>query len=183
MKVRARALLEATKDRPFYVTLVLLLLVLLHLAATIFSLVPDVWATLQADLSSSIAVYLGLSSGAAILAGFAGVIVMHGLTASSERFRKYRLAAGKTLYANWASISSAGFLSAALSLVAAIVAAGGAGMVGPWIFELALLCAAHGTLRLLWLLRTYFELQGYDDADEHARTSQASLGDLFGDRP
>lgn len=167
------------QDRPFVVTLIAAVLVGLHCLLTGINVIPNVWLEILSDRTNLVTLSVGLASGGAILAGFAGVIVIHGLSASSPRFRVYRLTAGKHLHANWASISSAGFISSGISMASALFAMTQFVWWSPWMLELAALLALHGVLRLLWLLRTFFNLQADDDADQFAKESETPLSNLF----
>lgn len=169
------------QDRPTLLTLLFTLLVGLHCFLTGRGLAPNLWDSLIGDTTNIITLAVGLASGGAILAGFAGVIVIHGLSASSPRFREYRLKAGKSLHANWASISSAGFIAAGVSMVAAVVAFTPFIWWSPWLMEFAAILSIHGVVRLLWLLRTLFKLQADDDKDQYSAANKAPLDKIFGD--
>ena len=80
------------------------------------------WA--QED-SVTVTLFLGTAAAAAILAGFAGVAVVFGLTADGDRVSVFRLEAGKSLRGTWTSTSLAGFAAAGLSLGAAITVVNG----------------------------------------------------------
>lgn len=153
-------------DTPWIISAVCVALVLTHSLATTLGWVPDIWAeflTVSPALQSSL--YLGLMGGAAILSGFAGVIVVFGLSATSDRFREFRVKGGKRLARNWASTCSSGLGAAALSLLAAILAFSPLFFAAPWLFELAILFVVHSGIRLTWLLRGLVKVVRFDDIE------------------
>jgi hypothetical protein len=142
------------RDRPLYVSVFVLILVALHVFLTLLGVLPNLWAgVLAKDPSVNVTLFLGTAAAAAILAGFAGVVVVFGLTAEGDRFRVFRVAAGKSLRGNWTSTSLAGFAAAGLSLTASIFAVNGPAVAAPWVFELSLFLMVHGALRTIWILR------------------------------
>ena len=75
-------------DQPFKVDLLLFCLTILHLGLTHAGFVPNVWTgLLGSDQGPTQALYLGVLQPAAVVAGFAGVVVIFGLTSNTERFR------------------------------------------------------------------------------------------------
>jgi hypothetical protein len=167
-----RKLVGLIQDRPLVVTLSAFGLVLLHLALACLGIISNPWQALQDAADSGIAIYLGAASAAAIVAGFAGVVVVFGLTANSSRFRELRLKSGESLNKNWTSASVSGFAAAGLSLFAAILAGLQFQAASPWIFEWSILLLVHGTLRIIWLLRSLMKVVASDDAaaDRQSKT-------------
>lgn len=142
------------KDHPLYVSLVAFGCVAVHTALTLLNFIPNVWAgVLAKDVSVAVTLFLGTAAASAILAGFAGVVVVFGLTADGERFRVFRVESGKRLRSNWTSTSLAGFTAAGLSLGSSIFVVNGPAFLAPWLFEMSLLLMAHGAARTIWILR------------------------------
>ena len=142
------------QDHPLYVSLSIFAAVAAQAALTWLGQLPNMWAgTLAQEDSVTVTLFLGTAAAAAILAGFAGVVVVFGLTADGDRFRVFRLEAGKSLRGKWTSTSLAGFAAAGLSPGAAIAVVNGPDVAAPWLFELSLLLMAHGALRTVWILR------------------------------
>ncbi len=117
-------------------------------------------------------VYIGLAGVAAIAGGFAGVIIVFGLTPSSELFRKFRLDAGERMVANWISIITNSFLAAALGIAASTLEALSFHAVGAFVFSSGCLLLLHSSIRSIWILRTLLTLVRNDDR----RTQQESYG-------
>lgn len=150
MKAARRVL----QDHPLAISLLSVVIVSAHTVLALTGRVPNVWeGVLAKDPSVGVTLFLGTAAAAAILAGFAGVVVVFGLTAEGERFRVFRIASGARLRSNWTSTSLAGFAAAGLSLASAICIVNGPVFIAPWIFELSLFLMAHGALRTIWILR------------------------------
>ncbi|MFD2341398.1 hypothetical protein FGG90_07335 [Clavibacter tessellarius] len=152
-------------DHPWLVNALGLTVVALHGLATLATWVPNVWGDfLAADPSDQAGVYLGFLGTAAIVSGLAGVVVIFGLTATGDKFRRFRIGGGKSLARNWTSTTSSGLYAAGLSLVASIFAYTPVLYVAPWLLEAAVLLALHASVRLLWLLRAMVGIVRADDA-------------------
>lgn len=164
MKKIWHGIVAITQDRPWLITLLTFLFVAIHLILVHFKIWPDTWAPLLSSADKGISIYLGAASSAAIVAGFAGVVVVFGLTASGEKFRYLRLEAGKSLGSNWTSSSVSGFSAAGISLAAALSTATGLFFWSPWLLEWSLLLLLHGTVRIIWLLRVLMRIVAAQDA-------------------
>lgn len=152
------------QDHPWSVNIMLVVLVALHAVPSVPGWIPNVWVTLgSVDAALASSVYLGFLGAASIVAGFAGVVVIFGLSGESAKFRQFRLVGGEALAQNWISTIASGFLAAGLSLVAALLAIGGVGELSPWLFELAILLLVHGTIRLVWLMKGLVGTVAADD--------------------
>ncbi len=90
-----------------------------------------------------------------MVGGFAGVVVVFGLSSDDERFRKVRLKAATSLQRNWTSVVTTPLVAAFGALVAATLARATWIDGAAWVFELCVLLAAHGAVRLVVVL---FEL-------------------------
>lgn len=108
-------------------------------------------------------VYIGLASVAAICGGFAGVIIVFGLTPTSDLFRKFRLDAGERMVANWISIITNSFLAAALGIAAGMLEALDIPIIGAFVFVSGGLLLLHGAIRSRWILRNLLILVRNDD--------------------
>ncbi|MFA4083037.1 hypothetical protein ONA92_15175 [Mycobacteroides salmoniphilum] len=115
------------------------------------------------DSGSVVEVYLGLAAVAAITAGFAGVIIVFGLTPQSDLFRRFRREAGAPMVANWVSIMSNAFLAAALSIAAAALEALSHHPVAATLFLTGCLLFTHSASRSLALLKALLILVKNDD--------------------
>lgn len=177
--IRMKRLGALLQDHPKIVSITLLSLVVIHYLLTLWGVVPNTWEGLLTD-ESRISVYLAACTVAAIVAGFAGVVVTFGLTARGDRFRTLRVQAGRALGDNWTSTSISGFVAAGLSLAAAILDASGLGGVSPWLLELSLLILTHGTIRIVWLLRELADTMRIEDEDklEDKQKKTVSKGDF-----
>lgn len=162
------------QDHPIVITISAFVLVLVHLILALVGAIPNPWLSLQGTKDAGIAIYLGAASAAAIVAGFAGVVVIFGLTANSSRFRELRLKSGDSLSRNWTSASVSGFAAAGLSLFAAILAGLQFQIASPWIFEWSILLLVHGTLRIMWLLRSLMTVVATDDAAAERKSKTRS---------
>lgn len=149
-----KAVLRIVRDHPIYISASSSVLVLAHACLTLLGLIPNVWVgVLTKEASVSVTLFLGTAAAAAILAGFAGVVVVFGLTADGDRFKAFRVTSGARLRSNWTSTSLAGFAAAGLSLASSVCAVNGPVWLAPWFFELSLFLMAHGALRTIWILR------------------------------
>lgn len=175
MKNAWHKLVAVAQDNPWIITLFTLLLVTTHFFLVHFKVWTDSWATLLASPDRGMAIYLGAASASAIVAGFAGVVVVFGLTATGEKFRNLRLDAGKSLGSNWTSSSVSGFSAAGIALAAAIAAATGQFFWSPWLLEWSLLLLLHGTIRIIWLLRILMSIVAAQDAADVRESKTVKL--------
>jgi hypothetical protein len=161
------------RGHPFWIDGAIVVLVTAHLFATWHKLIPNVWTALSepANQTAAQAIYLALLGPAAIVAGFAGVVVVFGVTASSDRFKRFRAQAGSSLRKTWVSSSLSGFVAVAFALSAAILSVSGLTLPAPFAFEAGALILAHGAIRLLWILS---QMIGVVRADDIVATDQAN---------
>lgn len=120
--------------------------------------------------------YLGLAAVAAISGGFAGVIIVFGLTPTSDLFRKFRLDAGDRMAANWVSVFTNSFLAAAIAIIATVLEVANFDTIARFVFAAGCLLLLHSCIRSIWILHQLLTLVRNDD--EAARN--ASLGQLNG---
>ena len=109
--------------------------------------------------------HLGVAALGAMTAGFAGVVVVFGLTANAERFRQLRREGGQRLRATWVSVVALSFFSAFLSVGAATAALADWDQPSVWVTLLAVLLLAHASVRLVWMLTSLARVQHADDQD------------------
>jgi hypothetical protein len=132
------------------------------------------------DSQVASAVYLGLSAIAAISAGFAGVIIVFGLTSESKVFRDFRRASGERLSVNWTSVIASAFLSSASSLAAALAQLLDRPFVANMLFEFGCLLLLHSAVRSVWVLRLLLRLVSVDDRKRIGAEQTERLGNPFG---
>lgn len=159
-------------DNPTRTNLFLFGFVAVHTLALFIWPVLDVWTKLLANSNSPETVALALVTAGALLAGFAGVVVIFGLQNNSERFRKLRRKGGVELKQNWSSMSAAGFWTMGLAIISALGYMAGNTIVGGQFLELSLLVLAHGSIRLIWVLQQLIGVVSTDDelSDRRDRT-------------
>lgn len=63
-------------------------------------MIPD-WSKALRKKNESTDLYLAMLSAASLQAGFAGVVVVFGLSAQPKAFKNLRIAAGNALVDNW----------------------------------------------------------------------------------
>ncbi|MBE5451629.1 hypothetical protein [Mycobacteroides abscessus] len=160
------------------------------LVTSILVIIPAVWwirslknnwsyswllgASEAINSGSIVSVYLGLAGVSAISGGFAGVVIVFGLTPQSEIFRRFRRTAGFRMVANWVSIISNAFAAAGLSISAAAMEALSHHSLGATLFLTGCLLFLHSTARCLGILIMLLTLVRNDDETQR----RAGLGDL-----
>ncbi|MCW2092660.1 UNVERIFIED_ORG: hypothetical protein M2328_005940 [Rhodococcus erythropolis] len=170
------------RDWPGVVTLVLFLVVG---ACTVAAFVRH-WPWLlpfradELDSSTVASIYLGLAAVGAIYAGFAGVIIVFGLTPTSDLFRTFRLSAGDRMVSNWISVIASGFVGSGLSLSAAVLEVLGSKLMGSALFVIGALLLIHSAGRSVWILTLLLKLVKADDQQAEQRRLTQNLGNPFG---
>lgn len=148
-------------DHPSMVTLMLAVVVVIQFLVSVIWLPWIAPARLfdavsPVERSKAIAeLAIGVAGVAAMVGGFAGVVVVFGLSSDDERFRKVRLKAATSLQRNWMSVVTTPLVAAFGAFVASVIATAGAIDASVWLLELCVLLAAHGAARLVVVL---FEL-------------------------
>ncbi|MGH3759888.1 hypothetical protein [Actinophytocola sp.] len=169
-------------DRPTQVALSLALLVATHAAlATVLlpALNPYKSIGLEPNTGTAVTLYLGLAAAAAIVAGFAGVIIVFTIGSEAGRIRQFRFAAGKALHRSWMTVVIEPFLATLLGIVAAATQVTSGKGAAPWLFELGVVLLTHGAIRLIWLLHELVEIVYADDHDADAKTREVAAETLF----
>lgn len=160
-------------DHPRGTNLVIGCLVICHFVTAWFWPSANFWTMVLPAGSDPVGIALALVGAGALLAGFAGVVVVFGLQNNSERFRRLRRQGGDELTQNWSSMSSSGFWTMGIAIAAALAFSAQQPFVGAVFLEAALLVLAHGSVRLIWMLRRLIEVVSADDdmADRRDRTA------------
>lgn len=168
-------------DRPSTVTAILAAIVVVHFAISklwVPELSPSIlFATVDPkELPAAIAsLSLGVAAVAAMVGGFAGVVVVFGLSSEDERFRLVRVNASTSLRSNWMSIVTTPLAAAFGAILAAAFATATRTGVAIWILEVCLLLAAHGAVRLVILLNELVRVVHI--ADEAAQKATNTIDD------
>lgn len=178
---RIRAIGGHLLDRPSTVTIVIAVVVAAQFAvsklwlpflspSTFFAAVKP--EQLPATIGS---LALGVAAVAAMVGGFAGVVVVFGLSSEDERFRLVRINASTSLRSNWMSIVTTPLAAAFGAILAAGFATALWAGAAIWILEVCFLLAAHGAVRLVVLLNELVRVVHF--ADEAAQKAANTLKD------
>lgn len=175
---------KALHDHPFRVDVAVLALVAIHWALTVptyparwkIPSLPNLWSGIAtAEPGTARDLYAAMLGPSAIVAGFAGVVVVFGLTSDAPRFRKFRADAGDSLKRTWVSSSLSGFLAGLAFVLAALLSFAGASESAPFLFEAGLLVLIHGAARLVWILRALIGIKTADDEQAVRQDSEVKL--------
>lgn len=168
------------RGQPFWIDGTIVVLVAVHFAATWLDWIPNVWVAFRdaTNQAAAQAIYLGTLGPAAIVAGFAGVVVVFGLTAPSDRFKAFRANAGRSLRRTWVASTLSGFEAVALSLGAAMLSVAGLTLLAPFAFEASCLLLLHGALRLIWILAQMIGIVRADDIVSTDKSKTVKLQSL-----
>jgi hypothetical protein len=169
-------------DRPVQVTLTLTSLIAAHaVLATAFVPAMNPYKSIKIDSNTGTAVtlYLGLAAAAAIVAGFAGVIMVFTIGSEIRRVRSFRFTAGKALQRSWMTAIVEPFLATFLGIIAAVTQMTSGKVIAPWLFELGVALLTHGSARLLWLLHELIEIVYADDHVTESKAEEVSADLLF----
>ena len=162
-----RRLAKLVGDHPWFVSLVLVAAVAAHALVVRAGLLSNPWVTVtDQTVDSQVSLHLGLAGVAAVVAGFAGVVVVFVLQSASPRFRRFRQLAPRGVRSTSLSIVAAPMGSAVLALACGLLVMGGYGTLAMWGFELGLLVLFHGLLRTMAFFRSMIKLVQYDDAGD-----------------
>lgn len=145
-------------DHPSFVTITLAVLVIAQFV------IAKIWlpvispsslfhAVKATDLPASVSsLSIGVAGVAAMVGGFAGVVVVFGLSSNDARFRQVRIKASTSLRRNWMSIVTTPLAAAFGAVIAATLATATWTGAALWVLEVCVLLALHGALRLVVLL-------------------------------
>ncbi len=172
---------KACSNHPLWVALVLLVGVAAHGVLTIWWRFLDPYKNLALDANTGTAVtlYLGAAAAAAIVAGFAGVVIVFTIGSEARRIRFFRFESGKPLQRAWLAVVAEPFAATLLGLVAAMVQVTSGKRVAPWLFELGLVLLVHGATLLLWLLRELVEIVYANDVEADTKDREIPADTLF----
>lgn len=134
------------------------------------------------DLPNAISsLALGVAAVAAMVGGFAGVVVVFGLSNEDERFRLVRIKASTSLRRNWMSIVTTPLAAAFGAIIAAALATAWWTGAAVWILEACLLLAAHGAVRLVILLSELVRVVHYADEAAQQAANTVDEDEFFAD--
>lgn len=171
-------------DRPGWITVILTVFVAAHaVLAGRYPWLDPFKALRPADkdaTSVAVALYLGTAGAAAIIAGFAGVILVFVVGSPSPRVRAFRDSSGRPLQKTWTSVIAEPFAATLFGVIAATTQTTSGRVVAPWLFELSVVLLTHVALRLLWLLRSLVALVGAEDHEATRDEKALPLDEIFG---
>lgn len=176
-----KPLLTTIETKPFVITLLLggttVLWRILVWQQKAPPVVEDILS--KPDVEVSVAIALGLASVAAIAAGFAGAIIIFGISADTPIMRAFRAKTETYLRANWKSVIGSSFLSAIVGLVCAFcLAAQWVWLAAPTLIFGALLLV-HAIVRMVWLFGILLSLVSTQDMKDSRKTRKRSTTDVF----
>ncbi|BBY38467.1 hypothetical protein MMAN_26010 [Mycobacterium mantenii] len=131
------------------------------------------------DLSVTVAIALGLASVAAVAAGFAGFIIIFGISSDSSIMRAFRAKTELYLRPNWKSIISNAFLAAVLGLACAVFLAAHWIWVAAVSLALGALLLVHSMVRMVWLFGILLALVSTQDQKDSKKANRRSTADVF----
>jgi len=169
-------------DHPGGVSTALTALVAVHaVLASVFLSVIDPYKNLafEPNTSTAVTIYLGLAAAAAIVAGFAGVIIVFTIGSEARRIRLFRFNAGEALQRSWIAAVAEPLLATLLGLLAAVTQVTSGKVLAPWLFELGVVLFSHGALRQLWLLWHLIEIVHADDHVAEEADNEVAAEALF----
>lgn len=130
----------------------------------------------QSDL---ISLTVAFSTVTAMIAGFAGVVIVLGLSSENEKFRAFRVAAGNNLRRNWISIAQNTFSSSFVSIICLLLVILGHSVLSMWFLEIAFVVAFSSTLRLLYLLKALAILVSSEDSKREKEQSATPVSQII----
>lgn len=182
---RVRRLMSYLLDHPSVVTGGLLSLVVIQWLmswAWLPWLSPLQWAleVPEADRPAAFsALATGVAGVAAMVGGFAGVVVVFGLSSNDARFREVRLKASTSLRRNWTSIVTTPLFAAFGAMGSAALATSRHETSSLWVLEACVVLAAHGALRLVVLLSALVKVVHASDEQIESPHEEAISTDEF----
>jgi hypothetical protein len=176
-----RALIDALVDRSVFVAVGLAGVVAAHAVSTIFWgwLNPYKSLAIDANTGTAVTLYLGAAAAAAIVAGFAGVVIVFTIGSEADRIQRFRVKSGKTLQVAWMAVVAEPFAATLFGVVAAMIQVTSGKHVAPWFFELGLAFLIHGALLLLKLLSEVVQIVHAQDTVTHVKKTEIPTSELF----
>ncbi|WP_341266924.1 hypothetical protein [Gordonia malaquae] len=120
-----------------------------------------------------IMVAVGIASTAAVVAGFAGVVVAYGMSSDRPVIIRFRYDVGPTLKKNWMSVIGGSFASAFGGLTGAALFAAALGAIGTWICIAASAVLLHSVGRCLFLFSLLLDVIAA--GDERDRSTERTV--------
>lgn len=181
LRTRYATVRAKCSDHPFWVALALMVGVAGHAVLSLPWRWLDPYKSLVVDANTDTAVtlYLGAAAAAAIVAGFAGVVIVFTIGSEVRRVRAFRFRSGKPLQRAWMAVVAEPFAATLLGLVAAMAQLTSGRRVAPWLFELGLVLLVHGAILLLWLLRELVEIVYAEDVEADVKDREILADSLF----
>lgn len=178
---RWRAVIDALVNHSVLVALGLAVIVAAHAVSTIFwgSLNPYKSLAIDSNTGTAVTLYLGAAAAAAIVAGFAGVVIVFTIGAETDRIQRFRFKSGKTLRVAWMAVVAEPFAATLLGVVAAMIQVTSGKQVAPWFFELGLAFLIHGALLLLKLLNELVQIVHAQDTVANTKKTEIPTSELF----
>lgn len=177
-------LLGVVRDRPYVVTATGVVVAALHFIAMMIERGPtSPLLSVASDAGSGallVASYVGLAATAAVAAGFAGVVIVFGLSGQTPVFLRFRTKSGERMRANWISIIGCAFAAAGLGLLAAVLQIASAYALGIALFELGVFLFVHSAARTVWVLLVLIKVVQVDDGNQLREANTIPAASLFG---
>jgi ABC-type spermidine/putrescine transport system permease subunit II len=175
------AVVEFVVDHPVRLAGVLAALVATH------GLLTWPWPSLNlykafaadSNLGTVVTTYLATAAAAALVASFAGVIIVFVISAQTPQVKQFRMQAGLPLQRTWVVVVGEPFFAAFLGVVATVAQFTVGRIVAPWLFELGVVLLAHTAVRLVLLLRSLVGIVAADDEKAERAKHALSVNDIF----
>ncbi|SEP52428.1 hypothetical protein [Amycolatopsis saalfeldensis] len=176
-----RALIDAVVNHSVLVAVGLAGIVAAHAVSTVFWgwLNPYKSLAIDANTGTAVTLYLGAAAAAAIVAGFAGVVIVFTIGSEADRIQRFRVKSGKTLQVAWMAVVAEPFAATLLGVVAAMIQVTSGKHVAPWFFELGLAFLIHGALLLLKLLSEVVQIVHAQDRVAQVKKTEVPTSELF----
>ncbi|NKY89767.1 hypothetical protein [Nocardia veterana] len=133
----------------------------------------------DANVGTAVTLYLGVASAAAIVAGFAGVVIVFTIGSGARRIRVFRFRAGKALQRAWMAVVAEPFMATLIGILAAIVEITSRKEIAPWLFEFGLVLLIHGSVMLLRLLHELVGIVYVEDVEADMKEREIPADSLF----
>jgi hypothetical protein len=172
---------SVVEDNPTVITAVLVAVVAGWRICVWRRLVPSYIETFlsKTDPTISVPIALGLASVAAIAAGFAGAIIVFGISSDSVIMQAFRKKTGNALRANWKSVIASSFASAVLGLFGAtLIAAHWIWLAAPTLL-LGVLLLLHSLTRMVWLFGVLLNLVATQDHQIDRKARKRTTSEIF----
>lgn len=170
------------RTHPLAIDFMIILATVIQTALVSKKKIPNLWRVLT-DMQPPERVetlYLSALGTAAIVSGFAGVVVIFALSASGRRFAVLRAKGGQALKSNWLSTTSSGLQAVLAFTLAEILSLIDHSFLSPYLFQVGLLLLIHSSVRLIWLLSELADVVVAEDVTTLNNENQPkSANELF----